>query len=114
VAQERRAILIVLRVFIAHALAYPIAMLWSLGSLPVIIVSVASTRYDDAEIARRVLVSALWPLVGSFVLAHAPGAAWAWSRGDVRAGRVFVTSMALLGAVPVVVGGALWVWLVLR
>ena len=99
---------------LAHLLAYPIALAWTLGSLPAIIVAIASTRYDDAEIARRVLRYSLWPLVASFAAAHAPGAAWAWSRDEARGRRIFVVSEALLGAVPVVVGGALWGWLMLR
>jgi hypothetical protein len=89
-------------------------MAWALGSLPVIIISIASTRYDDAEIARQVLAYALWPLLGSFALAHAVGAVWACRREEPRGRRAFVFSMALLGGVPVVVGGALWGWLVLK
>lgn len=115
-AAERRASKSkkILRMFIAHALAYPIAMAWALGSIPVIIVSIASVEYEDAEIARRVLAYTLWPLLVAFGVAHAPGAVWALSRDDVRGRRFFVGAMSLLGAVPTVVGGALWVWLMLK
>jgi hypothetical protein len=99
---------------LAHALASPIAMAWALASLPVIIVSIASTRYEDAEIAREVLLYALWPSIGSFVLAHAVGAVWAWRRDEARGRRTFVLAMALLGGVPVFAGGALWGWLMLK
>jgi hypothetical protein len=100
--------------FIAHALAYPIAMAWALGSIPIIIVSIASVQSSDAEIARRVLAHALWPLSVAFGVAHAPGAVWAWSRDDARGRRFFLLAMVLLGAVPTLVGGALWGWLVLK
>jgi hypothetical protein len=89
-------------------------MAWALGSLPVIIVSIASTRYEDAEIAREVLGYDLWPLIGSFALAHAAGAVWALSRDEARGRRAFLLALVLLGGIPVLVGGTLWAWLVLK
>jgi hypothetical protein len=100
--------------FIAHALAYPIALAWALASIPIIIFSIASVQYEDAEIARRVLAYTLWPSLLAFAAAHVPGAVWAWSRNDARGRRHFLSGMIVLGALPTVVGGVLWGWLMLQ
>jgi hypothetical protein len=117
VAAERRSER-VLRIFIAHGLAYPIAVAWALGSIPLIIAAVASAQYRDGygdpEIARHVLTYTLWPLCVAFGAAHVPGVVWAWSRDDVHGRRLFFGAMALLGGVPTLVGAALWGWLVLQ
>lgn len=105
---------VVLRLLVAHALAYPVALAWALGSVPLIVVSVASatgTSLADGEIAHRVLVRVAWPAALSFAAVHAAGAAWAWSADTKRGWRVFAVSAGALVAIAVVVGGVSWLWL---
>jgi hypothetical protein len=104
----------VLRLLVAHALAYPVALAWAFGSVPLIVVLVASTTgtsLEDAEIAHRVLVRVAWPAVLSFAAVHAVGALWAWSADARRGWRVFVWTSGALLSVAVVAGGASWLWL---
>lgn len=105
---------VVLRLLVAHALAYPVALAWAFGSVPLIVMSVASatgTSLEDAEVAHRVLVRVAWPAALSFAAVHATGAAWAWA-ADARWGRrLFAWSSGVLLAVAVLVGGASWIWL---
>jgi len=106
-----------LRLLAAHGLAYPVAIAWAFGSIPLMVVRVASAvglSLDDREIAHRVLLLVGWPSIGSFVLVHAAGAAWAFARDATRARRWFVAITAVLFGVPVVGGGASWIWLVTR
>ncbi len=113
----RRRSDVVLRLLLAHALAYPVAVAWAFGSVPLLVVAVASatgTTLDDHEVAHRVLVRVAWPAALSFVLVHAAGVVWAWSRDPARGRRVFVLSSAVLGGVAVVAGGASWLWLMSR
>lgn len=103
-----------LRLLVAHALAYPVALAWAFGSVPLIVVAVASasgTSLGDAEIAHRVLVRVAWPAALSFAAVHAAGAAWAWSKDARRGRRLFAWSSGALMAVAVVVGAASWLWL---
>ncbi len=106
-----------LRLLVAHGLAYPVAIAWAFGSIPLSVVHVASVvglTLDDKEIAHRVLLLVAWPSIGSFVLEHAAGAVWAFARDAARVRRLFVAATAVLLAVPIVGGGASWVWLVTR
>ena len=111
---ERRGGNVALRLLIAHALAYPVALAWAFGSVPLLVLSVATvtgTSLEDAEIAHRVLVRVVWPAVLSFAAVHAAGAVWAWSADARRGWRVFAWSSGALMTVAVVVGGASWIWL---
>jgi hypothetical protein len=117
VAVSTRAKNVALRLFIADLLAFPISLAWAFGSVPAVVILVASavgTSLDDEAIAHRVLLRVAWPWVGSFVLAHVPGLIWGLDRDDRRGRRTFVASMVALGAVPVVLGGASWIWLMTR
>jgi hypothetical protein len=108
---------VVLRLLLAHGLAYPVAIAWAFGSIPLIVVRVASAvglTLSDEEIAHRVLLLVAWPSIASFVLVHAAGVVWALGKESPRARRVFVVATAALFVVPVVVGGGSWVWLVTR
>ena len=105
------------RLLVAHGLAYPVAIAWAFGSIPLIVVHVASVvglTLDDKEIAHRVLLLVAWPSIGSFVLEHAAGATWAFARDAARMRRLFVATTAVLLGVPVIGGGASWIWLVTR
>ncbi len=104
-----------MRLLIAHGLAYIVATAWAFGSIPLIVVRVASAvglSLDDHEIASRVLALVAWPSIGSFVLEHLVGVAWGLAGEAPRARRRFVIATAVLFGVPVVVGGASWIWLV--
>ncbi len=116
-AVSTRAKTIALRVFIADLLAFPISVAWAFGCIPIVVVGLASalgTSLDDEVIAHRVLQRVFWFWGGSFVLAHLPGVAWGLDRNDRRGRRVFVASMVALGAIPIVLGGASWIWLMTR
>lgn len=106
-----------LRVLVAHGIAYPVAIAWAFGSIPLMAVRVATTAVvalDDQEIARRMLLLVAWPSIGSFVLEHAVGVAWALSANAARARRLFVAATAVLFGVPILGGGVSWIWLVTR
>jgi hypothetical protein len=105
---------VALRLLVAHAVAYPVALAWAFGSVPLLVVAIASasgTSLADAEIAHRVLVRVAWPAVLAFAVVHAAGAAWAWSPDSRRGLRVFAWSSGTLLGIAVVVGGASWIWL---
>lgn len=109
-----RASKVMLRLLVAHAVAYPVALAWAFGSVPLIVVSVASatgTSVDDAEIAHRVLLRVAWPAALSFLAVHALGAVWARSADARRGARIFALSTGVLGGVAVVAGSASWLWL---
>jgi hypothetical protein len=108
---------IAVRLLIAHGLAYPVAIAWAFGSIPLTVAALASavgTTLDDDVVAHRVLLTVAWPAVASFVLVHASGAFWALSPDARRGRRVWVASMLVLGILPVVGGGASWIWLMGR
>lgn len=103
---------VTVRVFVAHLIAYPIVLAWALGAMPAMIVRVVSavgTSLDDADVAHRVLVLLLWPVVASALLAHAAGVVWGLDRDEKRGKRVFVVVMAALGGLPVLGGAASWI-----
>jgi hypothetical protein len=112
---QKRALF--LRLLAAHGLAYPVAIAWAFGSIPLIVVRVASAvglTLSDEEIAHRVLVLVAWPSIGSFVLEHAAGLAWGLAGDAPRPRRLFIGVTAVLLAIPILVGGASWIWLVSR
>ena len=111
-AQRRGSV--ALRLLVAHAAAYPVALAWAFGSVPLLVAAVASasgTSLEDAEVAHRVLVRVAWPAALSFAAVHAAGAAWAWSADARRGWRLFAWSSGALFGVAVAVGGASWLWL---
>jgi hypothetical protein len=108
---------ILLRLLIGHGLAYPIATAWAFGSVPALVIGIASQvglTLDDQAVAHRVLVGVAWPAIGSFVLTHVAALVWGLDSDEQRGRRRFFVAMALLGVVPVVLGGASWVWLMTR
>jgi hypothetical protein len=116
-ATPRRRSKATLRVLLAHGLAYPIATAWAFASVPAFVVSVASevgVTLDDEAVAHRVLCRVAWPAVGSFVLAHVAGVAWAAHPDEARGRRIFVATMVALAGVAVVLGGGSWIWLMTR
>jgi hypothetical protein len=107
----------ILRLFVAHGLAYPISFAWALGSMPAFIVWIVSkvgTTLDDAVVGRWVLMDVCVPAATAFLLAHGAGLWWGLDGDEARGRRRFLRTMALLGGVPVVFGGASWIWLMLR
>jgi hypothetical protein len=108
---------VIVRVFIAHGLAYPIAFGWAVASIPLLIVYVVSkvgTALDVQVVGHRVLVDVSVPAGVAFVLAHLAGLQWGLARDQESGRRKFLLAMAFLGGVPVVVGGASWIWLIVR
>jgi hypothetical protein len=114
---SRRGGTTALRIFTAHGLAYPLAAAWAFASVPAFVVRVASgagVTLDDETVAHRVLCRVAWPAVGSFVLAHVAGGAWAAHPDPVRGRRIFVATMVALAGVAVAFGSASWIWLMAR
>jgi hypothetical protein len=106
-----------LRLILAHALAYPVAVAWALGAIPLVVVHLApraGTTLDDETVAARVLVRVAWPAVGAFAAVHAMGCVWAFSRDEARGRRLFIGVTALLVLIAVSVGGGSWLWLMAR
>ena len=113
-AASTRAKTIALRVFIAHLAAYPVVMAWAVGSMPVLISRVAAVYgldLSDAEITRHVLWALLWPVVPTALLEHLAGVVWGVDRNERRGKRIFVVSTLALLAIPILGGGASWIWL---
>jgi hypothetical protein len=107
----------VLRVFIAHGLAYPVATAWAFASVPALVIAIASqvgTSLDDSVIAHRVLMGVAWPTIASFVLAHVAGLVWGLDRDERRGKRRFTIAMIAMTAVPIMLGGVTWIWLMTR
>jgi hypothetical protein len=113
----RRGSTLALRIAVAHGLAYPIAAAWAFASVPALVVSVTSqagTTLDNQTVAHRVLCRVAWPALGSFVLAHAAGVAWAVHADPARGRRIFVATLVALASVATVLGGGSWIWLMTR
>jgi hypothetical protein len=105
---------IVLRFFVGHALAYPIATVWAFASVPALVIGIASQvglTLDDETVAHRVLVGVAWPALGAFLLTHVAGLVWGLDSNEQRGRRRFFVATALLGVIPLVLGGASWIWL---
>jgi hypothetical protein len=113
----RRGGTVALRIAVAHGLAYPLAAAWAFASVPALVVSVAAqagTTLDDQTVAHRVLCRVAWPALGSFVLAHAAGVAWAIHPDPARGRRIFVATTVALAGVAAVLGVGSWIWLMTR
>src|SRR5579872_4464022 len=96
--EGRRRAEIVVRLLVAHVLAYPVAFAWAVGSIPVVAIAMASSAaapLDDHAVAHIVLLRIAWPAILSFVLVHAAGAAWAFARDPRRSRTWFLAGMAL-------------------
>jgi hypothetical protein len=104
-----------LRLLAAHGLAYVVAAAWAFGSIPLIVMHVASAgglSLDEHVMASRVLAILAWPSIGAFVLEHLAGVAWGLAGDPPRGRRPFLVGTAVLFGVPAVVGGVSWIWLV--
>jgi hypothetical protein len=105
------------RVFVAHLVAYPVGTAWAFGAIPPLVVHVASrygTSLDDSVLAHHVLLGLAWPVGITMVLEHLAGVFWGVDRDEKRGKRVFLVATAVLLAVPVLGGGASWIWLMTR
>jgi hypothetical protein len=102
---------------VAHLVAYPVGTAWAFGSIPALVVRVASrygTSLDDAVLAHHVLLAVAWPFALSVLLEHVAGVAWGVDRNEKRGKRVFVAATAALLVIPILGGGASWIWLMTR
>ena len=107
----------VLRFFIAHGLSYPITTAWAFASIPALVIGIAShfgTTLDDQVLAHKVLLGVAWPSGAAFLAVHVAGVLWGMARDDARARRRFAIAMAALTVVPLVLGGASWIYLMTR
>jgi len=114
VAASTRAKTIAIRVFVAHLFGYPVAMAWAVGSIPAVIARVAGRYGIDLkpeELTHYVLLGLLWPVVVTLVLEHFAGVVWGVDRNERRGKRVFVAATVVLLVVPILGGGASWIWL---
>ena len=105
------------RLAVGHVLAYPIAILWAMASIPLSIhlfIHDIDLLPDQAAIGRLVVRKVAWPAACSFVLVHAGSLLWAFA-GDAAPGfKRFVWATAGVAAIGVVVGVGSWGWLLLR
>ncbi len=107
----------VLRFFIAHGLSYPITTAWAFAAIPALVIGIASrvgTTLDDDVIAHKVLLGLAWPSGAAFLAVHVAGVVWGLERDDARGKRRFGIAMAVLAVVPIVLGGASWIYLMTR
>lgn len=107
------------RLMLAHLVAYPLAFAWAVACIPPAIALVPERilleQPADAVVA-IVLRSLLWPCVAVALVAHGVAIPWSFARpgADARARRVYLVTLAVLGAVALLGGGGAWLWLILR
>ncbi|MGH7294062.1 MAG: hypothetical protein ACRELB_03970 [Polyangiaceae bacterium] len=85
--------------------------------MPALVIAIAAqvgTSLDDAVIAHKVLMGVAWPSGASFALVHVAGLIWGFDPDERRGKRRFTVAMIVLAAVPVILGGGLWIWLMTR
>ncbi len=105
------------RFIAAHFIAYPIALIWAVGAIPLVLLTLShDALYAGAEQASKIVVVRLaWPAGISFVLAHLTAIPWAMERGDAsRKKKMFVLLDVALGAIGMVVGAIAWIRLILH
>jgi hypothetical protein len=106
-----------LRLLVSHLIAYPIAMVWALASIPPTVVGIAAragTTLEDQVIAGRTLAVIVWPAAAAFIAAHALGVAWARAGDGPRGLRAYAVRASVLTGAAIVGGGASWIWLMTR
>jgi hypothetical protein len=106
------------RYALAHAAAYPIAFLWAVASIPLAIhlsIHDLDALHDDLDAIGQLVVRRLaWPAGVAFALPHAVAVPWAFGRDPARVRNVTWIGLGALTCVGVVLGGASWLWLLLR
>lgn len=121
-----------LRLGVAHALAYPIAIAWSVAATPLCVASVPEKLLADIPIdidpwkfahdffggggaaaLRLIIIRMLVAACVPFAIEHVLVIPWAL-RGSTRTKRFFWWSTAAISAIAIVGGVATWLWLVLR
>ncbi len=106
------------RYVLAHAIAYPIAFLWAMASIPLAIhlnIRAIDALHDDLPAIGDYVVRKLaWPAGVVFVLPHLLGLPWAFGRDPARWRRPTWIGIGAVAAVGVLFGGASWLWLFLR
>lgn len=124
-----------LRLGIAHAIAYPVAIAWSVAAIPLCVISVpeklladipvdidpwkfahdfgAGARDAGTAALRLILLRIIVAATVPFLLEHLLVLPWA-VRGSDRTRRFSWWSTAAITGIAILGGGASWLWLVLR
>ncbi len=105
------------RFAVAHFAGYPLAFLWAMAAIPLTIhlsIGELDALGSDELVGALVVHRLAWPAGAAFALAHAVGLPWALARDGARWQRRSLAGLAGLAAAGIAVGGASWIWLVVR
>lgn len=105
------------RLVVAHFVAYPVAFLWAVASVPILVPLHEETLFrfaEQAEMAAFLTNEMLLPAAVGFVFAHLVALPWAFA-ADARRGlrRYLVLGGGLVG-LTLLVGASGWLWLLTR
>jgi len=106
------------RLAIAHFLGYPIAFVWACASMPLaihlFIADIEILGGDMPAIGKLVVRIVAWPAGAAFALTHLAVLAWAFGRDAARGRRLFLFGLGAIAGAALLLGGASWLWLLLR
>jgi hypothetical protein len=107
------------RYVLAHVAAYPIAFLWAMASMPLVIhlndraLMALDAAGDEKAIGMYVVHKVAWPAGAVFVLPHLLGLPWAFGKDPARWRKLTWIGIGGVAAAGLLFGGASWLWLYL-
>jgi hypothetical protein len=106
------------RFAIAHVVAYPIAFLWAVGSIPLAIHlfsrELMALQDDMQAVGQSVVHRVAWPAGAAFALVHLLALPWALVRTPGPLTRRTWAGIAGVAALGLVGGASGWLWLLVR
>lgn len=106
------------RLAVAHFVAYPLAFLWAVAAIPVTIhlsiEDIDQLAGDMDKVGALIVHRVAWPAGAAFLAAHAAAIPWIVARDPKVGQRRTLLGLAGIGLSGILVGGASWLWLMLR
>ena len=105
------------RLLVAHFVAYPVGFVWAAASVPALVHLREEALFriaEEADMAAFLTGKMFGPAGVGFALAHLVALPWAFAADDRRGLRRYLLGVGAVAGLALLVGGASWLWLLLR
>jgi hypothetical protein len=104
-----------IRCLAGHIFAYPLAFIWAVASMPIVMhlnrMHLEDIAHDEKAMGDFILLRAAWPAGIAFVVMHVAAIVWALAQKHPKGHWAFFGGFGFALGGGILFGAASWIWL---